>query len=105
MRGEGSVAEWSIAPVLKTGGPKGSVSSNLTASASYPPKLFRQLGRFLLGFEKWALAGKGRLEPSPPHPRPDPQAKPYPACENGVWRRRSPVALAMALATAAVMGA
>src|SRR5450830_1351156 len=33
MPGEGSVAEWSIAPVLKTGGPKGSVSSNLTASA------------------------------------------------------------------------
>ena len=30
----GSVAEWSIAPVLKTGGPKGSVSSNLTASAT-----------------------------------------------------------------------
>ncbi len=32
--GVGSVAEWSIAPVLKTGGPKGSVSSNLTASAT-----------------------------------------------------------------------
>ncbi len=29
----GSVAEWSIAPVLKTGGSQGSVSSNLTASA------------------------------------------------------------------------
>ena len=29
----GSVAEWSIAPVLKTGGPQGPVSSNLTASA------------------------------------------------------------------------
>ena len=29
----GSVAEWSIAPVLKTGDPQGSVSSNLTASA------------------------------------------------------------------------
>jgi hypothetical protein len=28
------VAEWSIAPVLKTGGSKGSVSSNLTASAN-----------------------------------------------------------------------
>jgi hypothetical protein len=27
------VAEWSIAPVLKTGGSKGPVSSNLTASA------------------------------------------------------------------------
>lgn len=102
MRGEGSVAEWSIAPVLKTGGPKGSVSSNLTASASYPPKLFRQLGRFLLGSRKWASAGKGRLEPPP---RTTPQANPYPACENGVWRRRSPVALAMALATAALMGA
>jgi len=29
------VAEWSIAPVLKTGGSKGPVSSNLTASAKY----------------------------------------------------------------------
>lgn len=29
----GSVAEWSIAPVLKTGDGKPSVSSNLTASA------------------------------------------------------------------------
>jgi hypothetical protein len=28
------VAEWLIAPVLKTGGPKGLVSSNLTPSAS-----------------------------------------------------------------------
>jgi DNA methylase len=28
------VAEWSIAPVLKTGGPQGPVSSNLTASAT-----------------------------------------------------------------------
>jgi hypothetical protein len=28
------VAEWSIAPVLKTGGSKGPVSSNLTASAN-----------------------------------------------------------------------
>ena len=31
--GAGSVAEWSIAPVLKTGGSQGPVSSNLTASA------------------------------------------------------------------------
>jgi hypothetical protein len=31
--GYGSVAEWSIAPVLKTGGSQGPVSSNLTASA------------------------------------------------------------------------
>jgi hypothetical protein len=31
--GSGSVAEWSIAPVLKTGNPQGFVSSNLTASA------------------------------------------------------------------------
>ena len=31
----GSVAEWSIAPVLKTGKPKGFVSSNLTASAKH----------------------------------------------------------------------
>ena len=30
----GEVAEWSIAPVLKTGNPQGFVSSNLTASAS-----------------------------------------------------------------------
>ncbi len=30
----GSVAEWSIAPVLKTGNPQGFVSSNLTASAT-----------------------------------------------------------------------
>ena len=29
----GGVAEWSIAPVLKTGGPKGPVGSNPTASA------------------------------------------------------------------------
>ena len=33
---QGSVAEWSIAPVLKTGDSKGSVSSNLTASARRP---------------------------------------------------------------------
>ena len=32
----GSVAEWSIAPVLKTGNLKGFVSSNLTASAKSP---------------------------------------------------------------------
>jgi hypothetical protein len=31
---EGSVAEWSIATVLKTVGPQGPVSSNLTASAN-----------------------------------------------------------------------
>ena len=34
----GSVAEWSIAPVLKTGDLKRSVSSNLTASAKHPAK-------------------------------------------------------------------
>ncbi len=34
MRGFGSVAEWSIAPVLKTGNGQPFVSSNLTASAS-----------------------------------------------------------------------
>ena len=34
----GSVAEWSIAPVLKTGGSQGPVSSNLTASASAMPR-------------------------------------------------------------------
>ena len=32
----GSVAEWSIAPVLKTGNGKPFVSSNLTASANTP---------------------------------------------------------------------
>ena len=31
----GSVVEWSITAVLKTAGPKGPVSSNLTASAKY----------------------------------------------------------------------
>ena len=31
---DGRVAEWSIASVLKTDEPKGSVSSNLTSSAS-----------------------------------------------------------------------
>ncbi len=36
------MAEWSIAPVLKTGNPQGFVSSNLTASA----KLSRKLGLF-----------------------------------------------------------
>ena len=36
IQGDGSVAEWSIAPVLKTGDPQGSVSSNLTASAKTP---------------------------------------------------------------------
>lgn len=30
----GGVAEWSIAPVLKTGVPQGTVSSNPTASAN-----------------------------------------------------------------------
>ena len=34
----GSVAEWSIAPVLKTGNGKPFVSSNLTASASMSSK-------------------------------------------------------------------
>jgi hypothetical protein len=33
------VAEWSIASVLKTDEPQGSVSSNLTSSASHPIKL------------------------------------------------------------------
>jgi hypothetical protein len=33
VAGAGSVAEWSIAPVLKTGNGKPFVSSNLTASA------------------------------------------------------------------------
>jgi hypothetical protein len=36
----GSVAEWSIAPVLKTGNPKGFVSSNLTASANKVKKAY-----------------------------------------------------------------
>ena len=35
----GSVAEWSIAPVLKTGNPQGFVSSNLTASAKIKKRL------------------------------------------------------------------
>ena len=41
MPGLGGVAEWSIAPVLKTGNGKPFVSSNLTASA----KKFRNLRR------------------------------------------------------------
>ena len=49
----GSVAEWSIAPVLKTGGSQGPVSSNLTASA-------KQL-------EKW---GFQPCSPPQPHTRP-----------------------------------
>ena len=35
----GSVAEWSMALVLKTKDPKGSVSSNLTASANFKRSL------------------------------------------------------------------
>ena len=31
----GGLAEWSIAPVLKTGGPKGPIGSNPIASAMY----------------------------------------------------------------------
>jgi len=42
----GGVAEWSIAPVLKTGNPKGFVSSNLTASARY--KKAQHLLRFFI---------------------------------------------------------
>jgi hypothetical protein len=44
----GSVAEWSIAPVLKTGNPKGFVSSNLTASAKLKPQVSHLLEVFLL---------------------------------------------------------
>ena len=32
----GEVAEWSNAPVLKTGGPQGPVGSNPTLSATHP---------------------------------------------------------------------
>jgi hypothetical protein len=38
--GEGEMAEWSIAPVLKTGGPKGPVGSNPTLSAISPCVIF-----------------------------------------------------------------
>ena len=38
------MAEWSIAPVLKTGDPQGSVSSNLTASASEADSPLIELG-------------------------------------------------------------
>jgi hypothetical protein len=40
--GKGSVAEWSIAPVLKTGDGQPSVSSNLTASAISPIKSLKK---------------------------------------------------------------
>ena len=36
----GGVAEWSIAPVLKTGEPQGSVGSNPTSSATNPRRGF-----------------------------------------------------------------
>uniref|UniRef100_E6PQ66 Uncharacterized protein n=1 Tax=mine drainage metagenome TaxID=410659 RepID=E6PQ66_9ZZZZ len=39
-RSFGSVAEWSIAPVLKTGNGQPFVSSNLTASARIDPSIF-----------------------------------------------------------------
>jgi hypothetical protein len=41
------VAEWSIAPVLKTGNPQGFVSSNLTASAKLPLSFFMVLNASL----------------------------------------------------------
>jgi hypothetical protein len=49
---DGRVAEWSIASVLKTDEPKGSVSSNLTSSAIFEQTsafqaLFCCLGRAL----------------------------------------------------------
>ena len=59
----GSVAEWSIAPVLKTGGSKGSVSSNLTASASYNPKQLVCLGFFLLTDQSNAPKHQGTSRP------------------------------------------
>ena len=43
----GSVAEWSIALVLKTSKPQGFVSSNLTASAKIKPQVTCLLGVFL----------------------------------------------------------
>jgi hypothetical protein len=43
----GSVAEWSIAPVLKTGNGQPFVSSNLTASASFLVGLHPQIELFL----------------------------------------------------------
>jgi hypothetical protein len=43
---DGRVAEWSIAPVLKTGVSKGTVSSNLTSSAIIKPQAVDLLGAF-----------------------------------------------------------
>jgi hypothetical protein len=42
----GGVAERLIAPVLKTGRPKGLVSSNLTPSATFIIKHLQRLDRF-----------------------------------------------------------
>ncbi len=50
MRARGGVAEWSIAPVLKTGNGKPFVSSNLTASAKFPVKKRSFPERFLFGW-------------------------------------------------------
>ena len=57
---QGSVAEWSIAPVLKTGDSKGSVSSNLTASAKTQRKTPLSRG-VLHGADHSALAHQHRL--------------------------------------------
>ena len=42
----GGVVEWSIAPVLKTGEPKGSVGSNPTPSANLRPTMIRPLSPY-----------------------------------------------------------
>lgn len=56
----GSVAEWSIAPVLKTGDGKLSVSSNLTASAKQQPPTAHALGGFFVPAR--SLAGQEILD-------------------------------------------
>jgi hypothetical protein len=54
----GSVAEWSIAPVLKTGGGSSpSVSSNLTASARFKVHLLNCY-RSLIGLGVRTVTGK-----------------------------------------------
>ena len=63
----GSVAEWSIATVLKTVDSQGSVSSNLTASAKYSINK-RLLGAFLLPILLFHL--KLRIRPIKVHTGP-----------------------------------
>jgi hypothetical protein len=100
------VAEWSIAPVLKTGDPQGSVSSNLTASATLAgqchmqrPSSFAQIAAFpssllLLYLAAHATEGWQLLVVAA-----------FSACFVASWRRQSKAALAASYAVTCALAA